>query len=232
MDDYDIELIETPSDLIAIENIVGGGFWIDYANYSGSGLNNIYGLNYSVTPLSQLSNHPFAIEGIIRNLGSNNQTSRLRYQVTGPTSYVGSSPLTNLLAYSQSNSVDSVLLGTTLFSPTTVGNYVASVWGESVQNNVVTATSDTLYVPFEVSDYIYAKDLGELNLNGSWLIGGPSEQYHFTTRYEMYANENLYSLRVFINDASTVGAEIKAIIYEDDSTGTSRNFFYNVNIES
>jgi hypothetical protein len=222
----DIELIETPSNLIAIENIVGGGFWIDYANYSGLGLNNITGLNYSVTPLSQLSNHPYAIEGVIRNLGSNNQTSRLRYQVTGPTSHVGLSPLTNLLAYSPSNSVDSVLLGTTFFSPTTVGNYFASVWGESVQNNVVTATSDTLYLPFEVSDYIYAKDLGELNSNGSRLIGGPSEQWHLTTRYEMYANENLYSLRVFVNDASTVGAEIKAIIYELDSTQGQGNIFY------
>ncbi|MDG2059847.1 MAG: hypothetical protein P8J34_06830, partial [Flavobacteriales bacterium] len=182
----DIELYETPLNSIAIESIVGGGFWIDYLNYSGYGFNSIYGLNYSVTPISQLSNHPYAIEGVIRNLGVNDQISRLRYQVSGPSSNVGSSLLSNVLACSSSNSIDSVLLGTTLFSPTSVGNYFASIWGESMQNGIVTTTSDTFNVEFEVSDYIYGKDFGELNSNGSWTLGGPGGQWHFVTRYEMY----------------------------------------------
>jgi hypothetical protein len=79
----DLELIETPTSLIKIEDVVIGGFWIDYANYSGAGLNGIVGLDYSVTPSSQLANHPYVIEGVLRNSGSLDQTSMLKYEVYG-----------------------------------------------------------------------------------------------------------------------------------------------------
>ena len=42
----------------------------------------------------------------------------------------------------------------------------------------------------------------------------------------MYANEQLYSIRAYISDQSDVGAEIKAIIYEWDSTATGGRSFY------
>ena len=59
----------------------------------------------------------------------------------------------------------------------------------------------------------------------SWKIGGPSEQWHFTTRYEMFANEQLYALRAYITNESVIGAEIKAIIYEADTTAADGLLF-------
>ena len=41
----------------------------------------------------------------------------------------------------------------------------------------------------------------------------------------MYANEQLYSLKAYITDESVVGAEVKAVLYESDSTSSSGNVF-------
>ena len=230
----DLELIETPTSLIKIEDVVIGGFWIDYANYSAAGLNGIVGLDYTVTPSSQLANHPYVIEGVLRNSGSLDQTSMLMYEVYGAGSYSGSSSPTSVLAYSATNTVDSAIVAATPSLSPPIGQYGVMIWGESDSAGIQTTISDTVYKMFEISDYIYAKDNGEFistanppNPHPNWVVGGPSAQWHFTTRYEMYANEQLYSLKVYITDQSVIGAEIKAIVYEVDSTGgTSGNSFY------
>jgi hypothetical protein len=71
----------------------------------------------------------------------------------------------------------------------------------------------------EVTNYIYGKDLGPDNA-GSYLLGGAGDQNHLTTRYEMYADEQLTALRAFISDKSHIDAEVKAVLYELDSTAT------------
>ena len=166
----DLKLIRTPNNSIEIEDVVVGGFWIDYVNYSGAGQNEIYGLDYSVTPLSQVVNHPYAIEGVLRNIGAANQNSRLNYEVSGSGSYTGSSSLTSIPANS-AGTVDSVLLGAIPLLSPQIGTYNVAIWGISDSAGVITTSSDTVYKEIEVSDYIYAKDLGEFNLNGSWTIG-------------------------------------------------------------
>ncbi|CAI8367163.1 MAG: Uncharacterised protein [Cryomorphaceae bacterium] len=102
-----------------------------------------------------------------------------------------------------------------------IGAYEVSIWAESDSLGLITTTSDTLLRGIEISDYIYAKDNGT-NINGSsddnWIVGGPGDQWHFTTRFEMYADESLYALRAYISDESVVGAEIKAVVYELDTT--------------
>ena len=64
---------------------------VDYLNYSGAGLNYMVGLDYSVTPLSQLQNHPYAIEALFRNEGTSSQSVKLNYDVTGTSTANGSS---------------------------------------------------------------------------------------------------------------------------------------------
>ena len=73
----DVKVAESPANRVTIEDEVIGGFWIDYLNYQGAGLSGIAGLDYSVTPLSQLQNHPYAIEAIFRNEGTKSQTVNL-----------------------------------------------------------------------------------------------------------------------------------------------------------
>jgi hypothetical protein len=216
----DIELMETPANLIEIEDVVIGGFWIDYANYSGAGLNGIVGLDYTVTPTSQLANHPYVIEGVLRNSGAADQISMLKYEVYAGGAYSGSSSPTSILAYSAVNTVDSIVAAAAPSLSPPVGLYGLSIWGESDSAGFVTTVSDTTYKVIEISDYIYGKDLGDSN-PGSYILGGPEDQNHFTTRYEMYADESLTSLRAYISADSDIGAEVKAIIYELDTTAAN-----------
>jgi len=218
----DLELIETPLNMIEIEDVVVGGFWLDYSNYTGSGLNTIIGLDYTVTPTSQLANHPYVIEGVLRNSGANDQLSTLKYEVYGAAgSYSGASIPTNVNANSATNTMDSMVVAANPPLSPVVGAYGVSIWAESDSSGVITNTSDTVLRGIEISDYIYAKDYGT-DINGdapaNWIVGGPEDQWHFTTRFEMYADEQLYSLRVYISDESVAGAEIKAVVYELDTT--------------
>ncbi|MGY8950429.1 MAG: T9SS type A sorting domain-containing protein, partial [Flavobacteriales bacterium] len=216
--------IETSVNLIEIEDVVIGGYWLDYMNYSGSGLNGIIGLDYTITPASQLVNHPYAIEGVLRNSGSADQLSTLKYEVYGATgSYSGTSTPTTVNAYSATNTIDSsVVAANPLLSPA-IGVYGVSIWGESDSAGVITTISDTVFRGIEISEYIYAKDYGENN-SGSYILGGVEDQNHISTRYEMYADELLIGLRAYISDRSHVGAEVKAVLYELDSTATEPIF--------
>jgi hypothetical protein len=228
----DLALAETPANLIVIEDVVVGGYWLDYVNYSGAGLNGIVGLDYTVTPVSQLANHPYVIEGVLRNLGTADQNSMLKYEVYGAGSYSGSSAATNVTAYSATNTIDSVIVAALPSLSPPVGSYGVAIWGESDSAGVITTISDTTYEAITITDYIYGKDQGLIvNSNGdttnpgSWTLGGPATQNHVTTRYEMYANESLTGLRAFIDGKSIVGAEVKAIIYEADTTATDGLMF-------
>ena len=208
----DVKIAESPANRITMEDEVIGGFWIDYANYSGSGLNDIYGLDYSITPLSQIQNHPYAIESILKNEGTSSQEVTLNYDVTGTAISSGSSSVATLAPG------DSVIQSAA-FSPTAIGNYSIDIYGtaDSVGAGVTTTLSNTENRNIEVTEYIYGKDLGEANSNNSWILGGPGDQWHFTTRFEMYADEALSALRVYITDESVVGSEVKAILYELDT---------------
>ena len=67
----------------------------------------------------------------------------------------------------------------------------------------------------QVTDYIYGKDLGVSN-SSTYILGGLEDQNHITTRFEMYADEQLYGLRAYIGKPTDVqineivGAEVKA----------------------
>ena len=216
----DVSLSKTPDNKIRMSNEVVGGFWIDYANYSGSGLNDIYGLDYTVTPLSQLANHPYVFEAFVKNQGLSQQHTVLKYDVTGAGTASGNSSV--ILLDSQEDSA----FTTTPFSPTSAGNYSVDIFavGDSAGAGITIVSSDVVTKNLEVTDYIYGKDLGAAN-SGQYQLGGTEDQNHFTTRYEMYANEQLYGIRAYIGADSDIGAEVKAIIYELDSTAADGLIF-------
>lgn len=206
----DVIIAESPANRVTMEDVVIGGFWLDYLNYSGLGPNAIYGLDYSITPLSQLQNHPYSFEALFRNEGTASQSVNLQYDVASGTS--GSSNTVVL------NPGDSVFLGAS-FAPSNTGLYSIDIWGvaDSAGAGITTNMTSIENRNILVTDYIYGKDLGETN-SSEYILGGLEDQNHITTRFEMYADENLYSLRAYIGESSLVGAEVKAIIYEIDST--------------
>ena len=217
----DVQLYELPANLMSIEDAVTGGYWIDYQNYSASGLNTMIGLDYTVTPVDQVAVRPFSCEALIRNTGGSSQSAVLKYDVTGSATYSGSSVAT-ILAGSDS----AVVAATPTFSPG-IGNYVVEMWAEadSAGAGLVTTNSAIETRNIEVSQYLYAKDEGAANQAGAYAVGDLDDQNQITTRFEIYANADLYSLRVFIEDGSTVGAKIYAVIYEADSTASNNLFF-------
>ena len=165
-----------------MEDEVIGGYWIDYLNYTGSGPNYMVGLDYSVTPLSQIQNHPYAIEAVLRNEGTASQDVTLNYDVTGVASSSGSSS-TTILAPGDST------IPSITFSPTAIGNYSIDIYGtaDSIGAGITITTTDVVSKDIEVTNYIYGKDLGG-NSPGSYVLGGPVDQNHITTSFEMYAN--------------------------------------------
>jgi len=206
----DVVIAESPANRVTMEDVVIGGFWLDYLNYSGLGPNAIYGLDYSITPISQLQNHPYSFEALFRNEGTSSQSVNLQYDVASGTS--GSSNTVVL------NPGDSVFLGAS-FAPSNTGLYSVDIWGvaDSAGAGITTNMTSIENRNILVTDYIYGKDLGETN-SSEYILGGLEDQNHITTRFEMYNDENLYSLRAYIGESSLVGAEVKAIIYEIDST--------------
>ena len=217
----DLSISETANNAISCDEAVTGGYWIDYQSYSASGLNTMIGLDYTVTPVDQVNVRPFSCEAVIMNTGVSSQSAVLKYDVTGSATYSGSS-LATVLASSDVVTV----AATPTFSPG-IGNYVVEMWAEadSAGAGVVTTLSDFETRNIEVSQYLYGKDEGAANQAGSYAVGDDDDENQISTRYEIYANADLYSLRVFIDDGSTVGAKIYAVIYESDSTATDGVFF-------
>ena len=217
----DVNFTETPDNLMSINNAVTGGYWVDYQNYSASGLNTMIGLDYTVTPVDQVAVRPFSCEAVIMNAGISSQSSVLRYDVTGSATYSGSSVATVL-----ASSDNVTIAATPTFSPG-IGNYVVEMWAEadSAGAGLVTTNSTIETRNIEVSQYLYAKDEGAANQAGAYAVGDSDDQNQITSRFEIYANDDLYSLRVFIDDGSTVGAKVYAVIYESDSTASNSLFF-------
>ena len=219
----DAYLAETPDNSIAFDDAVTGGYHVDYLNYSPSGLNDIIGLDYSVTPIDQLTVRPFSCEAVISNTGISSQSVVLQYNVTGTAFSGESSPV--VLASSE----EATVAATPTFSPG-IGSYVVDMWAEadSAGTGSIITTTDIESRDIEVSQYLYAKDEGAAKQAGSRVIGGVDDANEITTRFEIYANADLYSLRVFIDDSSTVGAKVYAVIYELDSTANDGVLFLDV----
>ena len=221
----DVKISESPANRVTMENEVIGGFWLDYLNYVPMGLNYMVGLDYSVTPISQLQNHPYSIEALFRNEGTASQSVSLNYDVSGTSASNGSSISVVL------NPGDSAFFGAS-FSPVSTGSYTIDIWGvaDSAGVGVTSTNTDMATREIEVTDYVYGKDLGVTN-SSSYILGGLEDQNHITTRYEMYADEQLYGLRAYIgkpadvNISEIVGAEVKAIVYELDTTASNGLIF-------
>jgi hypothetical protein len=217
----DLSISETADNAISCDEAVTGGYWIDYQSYSASGLNTMIGLDYTVTPVDQVNVRPFSCEAVIMNTGVSSQSAILKYDVTGSATYSGSSVATVL-----ASSDVATVAATPTFSPG-IGNYVVEMWAEadSAGAGLVITNSDIQTRNIEVSQYLYGKDEGATNQAGAYDVGDDDDENQISTRYEIYANADLYSLRVFIDDGSTVGAKIYAVIYESDSTATDGVFF-------
>ena len=165
----DVSIEEMPDNAITSSNEVIGGYWVDYLNYPALGPNTMIGLDYTHSPITQLTNHPYSFEAFIKNDGVATQHTVLKYDVTGPSTASGTSPVIVL-----DTQEDSIFVATPPFGDanTPIGSYKVDIWGEadSAGAGIVTTMTDIYSKDIDITDYIYAKDLGEDSIYGRYIL--------------------------------------------------------------
>lgn len=199
----DVSFAETPNNYVTIDDEVFGGWWIGYSISGG------IGCDYTFNPLSQLAANPYKIEAVLRNAGVAPQNMTLHAEAFDQ--------ITNSVYTSTSNSQylsasqqDTFAVNNT-FNPTTLGLYELNMWGVGDSANTDTSSKQTV-----VTQYSYGKDLN--NYQGSYILGNATRENHVTSFFDIYANENLYSVDLYIAPWSIPGTKIYGVLYEADPT--------------
>ncbi len=199
----DVSFAETPNNYATIADEVFGGWWIGYNSTGG------IGCDYTFNPISQLAANPYKIEAVIRNAGIAPQNMTLHAEAFDQiTNSVYSS--TSNSQYLSTSQQDTFAVNNT-FNPTVLGLYELRIWGVGDSANTDTTTKQTV-----VTQYSYGKDLN--NYQGSYVLGNATRENHVTSFFDIYANENLYSVDLYIAPWSIPGTKIYGVLYEADPT--------------
>ena len=186
------------------------------ANYGGwytTPITNGFGLEYTHTPLNQAIANPYTFEGIVSNIGGNDQLTKLNIEVLndiGVTVFSTTSADSTILSQDINCNMDTVtFVGNTKFIPTSTGVYYFNTWASSpdTTTNLIpdeAIVTDSVYARDENSDY---SEYGLGRSCGGMIIG---------TYFDMYDTDNITSVSVFIKDNSVAGAVIYIALYEID----------------
>lgn len=198
----DIKIVETPDNKLDLTEVTHGG-WYTTPTTNG------FGLDYTMVPLNQAEANPFTFEGIVTNLGALDQTSHINVEVVNSS---GSNVFTTTSADSLLTPQDTIIfVGQNKFTPTTIDQYNFSTWASSIDT-----ISDTMGGSFSVTENIYARDNG--TENQQYGLGRSCGGMIIGSYFDVYEQDDLSSLSVFITDNSIAGAQIYAVLYEIDAS--------------
>ena len=198
----DMKIVETPDNKIDLTEITHGG-WYTTPTTNG------FGLDYTSVPLKQAIANPFTFEGVVTNLGALSQTTSVNVNVfnSGGTNVFSTSSADSILGPQDTM----VFVGQDKFTPFNTDIYNFDVWASSLDT-----ISDTMSGTFEVTNNIYARDNGddisEYGLGrscGGMVIGN---------YFDIYSQDDVNSLSVYIKDNSVAGSQIFSILYEIDAS--------------
>ena len=208
----DIAISELPDNNIVSSDEVMGGWWIGYQTVGG------LGQDYTFNPMSQATANPYAFESVLRNGGIATQDVTMNVAVTedatASTVFTSSSNVLTLAAAEQDT-----VAATATFVPMNGGSYSIEIWSEadSAGAGSVYTYSDTATKVTVITDYTYGKDYN--SEDGYWRIGRTDGGLEISSTYDIYADVNLYSVDAHISDWSIPGAQVYAVLYEEDMTG-------------
>ena len=210
----DIAISELPDNNIVSSDEVMGGWWIGYQTVGG------LGQDYTFNPMSQAAANPYAFESVLRNGGIATQDITMHVEVTEDataTNVFSSSSNVLTLAAGEQDTV----AATSTFAPMNSGSYSIEIWSEadSAGAGSVYTYSDTASKMTIITDYTYGKDYN--SADGAWKIGRPDGGLEISSTYDIYADADLYSVDAHISDWSIPGAQVYAVLYEEDMTGAS-----------
>ena len=153
----DVTISEIPDNAMNISEHVQGGWWVNYNNTGGDGY------DYSMKPLSQLTNNPYSFEAVLRNAGIAPQNSFLTAEVTDDSGTVLFNDISNSLLLDVNYPQDTFAVNNT-FTPNGTGNYTVNMWGTGDSTSTPMVSLD-----MTVTDNIYARDLNVPD--GVWRVG-------------------------------------------------------------
>lgn len=197
----DMKIVETPEHkLDLLEANYGGWYTTPIANG--------FGLDYTFYPQNQAMAQPYIFEGVVANLGGQNQNTKLHVNVTNA---IGS------LLSSVSSADSLIVIGDTTtfkidpgFSPTTIGPYEFAFWASSDSTITDTLTSQSI-----VTDTIYGRDNGT---QSSWYgLGRTCGGMIIGVYYDVFLQDDVTSVSVFIDNQSVSGSNIYVALYEIDA---------------
>jgi hypothetical protein len=208
----DIAISELPDNLVVSSEEVMGGWWIGYQTNGG------LGQDYTFNPISQATANPYAFEAVLRNGGIGTQDVTMHVEVTEDASGTNVLSTTANVLTIASGEQDTVDANAT-FTPSNTGLYTIDIWAEADsagQGTTITYT-DTAVKMTMVTDYQYGKDYGQAE--GYWRLNRPTGGFEVSSTYDIFADEDLYSVDVHISDWSIVGSVVYATLYEEDIAG-------------
>ena len=213
----DVKIYEAPANSITMTDEVMGGWWVEYMNTGG------IGQDYTFNPISQVTANPYAFEAVISNEGTVSQDITMYAEVfdgNGNSVFSTSSNALNLVASTQDTFVCN-----SFFTPTTNGVYEIKMWSaaDSLGLGSIYTYSDTAIKSTVVTGpgtqwgNVYGKDYNQDF--GYRKIGSNLSSAESASTFHMYADEVLYSIDAHISDWSIAGAQVYAILYEEDMAG-------------
>jgi hypothetical protein len=209
----DIRLIKTPDNLLVCQDEAIGGWWIGYQGPAGG-----LGQDYTSYPLLQATANPYAFEAVLLNNGASTQVATMYANVSGAGNF---STISNPLTLGAGE--QDTLAAATMFTPTATGLYNIEIWAEadSAGNGTMYTYTDTATKSSIVTDYVYGKDNGTDD-GGYWRLNRVAPNpggLEVSSSYDIYADDNLYSIDVHISDWSIPGAKVYVVLYEEDLSG-------------
>jgi len=210
----DIQLIETPANLIVCQDEMFGGWWLGYQ------LTGDLGCNYTFNPMDQALGNPYRLEGVVRNLGANSQNNvMLHGEVADEFGNVLFSDASNPITLNTAST--DTLATPNFYTPTNMGLHNVSVWASSDSF----PTTDTAVMSTIVTDSVYGIDY-DWNTDGSglgssaWRIGRSCGGQVATTAYDIYADGYVTSISFHAGSQSVAGAQMTVELYEGFGTNS------------
>jgi hypothetical protein len=208
----DVAISVLPDNNIVSSDEVIGGWWIGYQTFGG------LGQDYTFNPMSQAAANPYAFESVLRNGGIATQDVTMHVEVTEDATAINVFSSTSNVLTLAGGEQDTVA-ATATFSPMNSGSYSIAIWSEadSAGAGSVYTYSDTASKMTIITDYTYGKDYN--SADGYWRIGRSDGGLEISSTYDIFADADLYSVDAHISDWSVPGAQVYAVLYEEDMTG-------------
>lgn len=169
---------------------------------------NRYRANYTQIPNTQIASPGVFFNGIIRNVGTNNQDSvRMKVEISSE-SYTTQSWAENIESLKRDTFTANLF-----FNTNTVGSYTVGFTAESDST-----VSETVNRQIEVTEFIFARDNDDPTLRFSLIpAGGGAQTIEHGNAFYISQNIDLYAVDVFISANSYPNGKIQTKLYQLDN---------------